>query len=263
MSKLKKVVEIIDENIGYFNRYYNNAIFSYYKIKPINFDNIHRSLKDAVKIFYFSLTTRQRSRNNPIEQNAHVGIWEAVFESLYTLNDTNLDIEQRYFLSMEGLNNVTGAGQKIITMFIKFLIFHSKKLNNKVELEKILWVPLDVHLIKFLFTNIYIKNESYHGYQKTHRFRIFDERINQAKLNLSIDDDGSPNLNELFFLQKIISDEFSRDNIKQPPIILDNLWVIGSARCVYTKFSPLISCAECMFKGKYNKKRNICSKERV
>jgi hypothetical protein len=261
MSKLKKVVDIIEKNIGYFNSYYKNIIYSQNNIKLINLDNIEGSLNDALKLFYFSLTTRQRSPNDPLKPVTHREIEKTIRIALHTLNDTDLCIKQRYFLSMKELNDITGAGQKIITMFIKYLIHNSINLNNKIELQKILWVPLDVHLIKFLFTNIYNNNKK--EFQETHRFKIFNAYVSQAKLQLSIDDEGEPKENELYYLQRVILDKFIKDKIKSPPIILDNLWVTGSTRCVYTKFSPLISCAECMFKGMYNKKRYICSKERV
>lgn len=257
MSNLPQIVKIIKDNIAYFDQYYQSKIFDTYNIGLIDFNNIDGSEINALKLFYFSLTTRQRTSNNPINDNDRENIKNIVLNVLKTLNDVNLGIEQRYFLSLRELNTVRGAGPKIITMYIKFLISHSVNLQDKEKLMKILWIPLDIHLIKFL-------SQSYYGNHgkliEPARFRLFDRPINPILFNLSINQDGTPNTNnEYFIVQEIIRKRFIEENIPEPPIILDHLWVIGSARCIHTKFSELISCYGCPF----NNGKAICAQERL
>ena len=224
--------------------------------KELNFANIQASNNDALKLFYFSLTTRQRTSNKPINTSTKRKIDRKIKKSLEILSDISTPVEKRYFDTMKELNEISGAGQKIITMFIKFLIIHSENLPSRRKLLKILWIPLDVHLIKFLYRR--------HNGNLTKRFKLFEKNVDQNKLKIEFHRDGTIKENYLYELQKEIKEKFKANNINKPPIILDNLWVIGSTRCVNKKFSNLISCQDCPFSIQFNENgilRNICRKE--
>ncbi len=256
MTKLKRIVSILEQNKLSYKKYYQEVIFKPYNIKPIDFSDINNSYNDALKLFYFSLTTRQRTSNNPITYEQNLLIKDKVEFTLRTLCDSEISPEERYFSVLRELNRINGAGQKITTMFLKYLINNSKHLPQKRKLLQILWIPLDVHLIKFLFSR-------FNG-EPTKRFKIFRADVFQNKLSISFNRDGTIKQNFLYQLQKKIKDKFQLEHINNNPIIFDNLWIIGSTRCTNKKFSELISCIGCPFNSQYidnGTRKNMCKKE--
>lgn len=255
MSKLQRVVEILNENQQFFEDYFLNHVVRIYSINIIDFDNINESLNDALKLFYYSMTTRQRTPNNPIQNRDELE--QHVRKALQHLNDINIEVLQRYYNTVRELNCINGAGQKIISMFLKFVVMHSENLINIEEVRRLLWLPLDVHLIKFLFTT-YSEN----GLQKwPHRLKIFEHMVNKDELNLRFCEEGVVN-NHLLEIQNLIKETFEDQNIDSPVIVLDNLWVIGATRCNFVRFSDKISCNNCMFNIEY-KNQSLCEREGV
>jgi hypothetical protein len=253
MTKLLAVIKIIQENEQYFTNYLNNSLFNLYTINIIDFNNLNAFTDDIKKLFYFSMSTRQRIRNNPFEDNNTIEIENKVIHSLEILNNAGTtDVSERYYKCLNQLNQIKGAGQKIITMFVKFAVDHSINLNETEELKKRLWIPLDIHLIKFLFTSYYNKGI----YLPTNRFNLFSENVNPENLNFTFNN-NEPRNNHYFRLQTMVKRQFRDEQIEAPPIILDKLWIIGKTQCNYTKFSTIISCDNCFFKGTFPNNEGI------
>jgi hypothetical protein len=267
MSKFNEIVQILLSEEERLQEYFNHVIFIPYEISEIDFNNFGNHTDDIKRLFYFSLTTRQRGANNHhIEWDDNTAE-NPVLRALTILNDNTIEISKRYFGCLKELSQFQGqgVGQKIITMFVKFVVFHSQNLTDVEAIKKYLWIPLDIHMVRFLFTRIYKERE---GYVDTNRFNLIEEEVNTASLKVKINDNYEPKENRLYQLQKKIKDLFNENGLGDiTPIILDYLWVIGSTKCNNTSVSLNISCNICPFNVTFTNNdgidENICLRNGV
>ena len=155
--------------------------------------------------------------------------------------------KQRYETALVLINSIEGIGQKIAAMFIKFLVYYAKDFEGKKELEKELFIPIEAHVARLLFTK-------FNG-KKTNRLNLYDEAINQASLNYEFQTKPLRIVdNKTVRLQRNIKQDFEELGIKEPPIILDYLWYLGYMYCS-RRFGD-IGCKICSLRKECNKGSN-------
>lgn len=248
-DRLVRVVELLSRNSSQMDDYTDHSVFRPYNI------NIRRCVpelrvEDAKRLLDFSFTTRQGgqpkkalSEYKEAEQEA----CKALSTVLGILNGTE-DARAKYngtLLIVHGIPGVQGIGQKIATMFLKFLILYSDDFPGRDELLGELLIPFDGHVMRLLFTKVNKK--------KTSRLDLYPEDIDQAGLRYVFNMEGSRveivqgkkrTREGLYALQEHIREDFRSLNIKEPPIILDHLWYVGAFHCSHAGLGA-IGCNSC------------------
>ncbi len=147
--------------------------------------------------------------------------------------------KQKYETALALINSIDGVGQKIASMFLKFLIYFSKNFEGKTELEKELFIPLDAHVLRLLFVKLNGENPD--------RLNLYDEPISQASLTYNYQKDPIRIIeNKTVRLQKKIREDFEELGIDEAPVILDYLWYVGTMYC-RNKFGD-IGCKICFLR---------------
>jgi len=203
-----------------------------YAFRPYGIDikNCLRSgnLVDAKKLMDFSFNTRQGGQQRAAIKNYEKEkrkVLILIKNSLLTLFNKDIEPKKRFETALANINAIKDVGQKISSMFIKFLVYYSDDFERRNELIKELFIPFDSHVIRLLFVK-------FNG-KKTNRLNLYDETINQAalKYETEINQEISLKENKLVMLQKNIQEDFENLGIDEPPIILDYLWYVGSMYC--------------------------------
>ena len=247
-SRLVRVVGILSSNKALVDTYIEHTLF-----KPYNI-NIKRcipesKIEDAKRLFDFSFTTRKGGQNKEAlrkYRQAEPAIREELSHVLEILKGSG-DPKNKYLSSLALIHNiggVRGIGQKIATMFLKFLVYYSEDFPGKDDLIQELLIPFDAHVMKLLFHKVNGKDVS--------RLNLYPDDVNQATLHYDFQveqDKFTVTLkNELSRLQQNIREDFVSLNIMEPPIILDYLWYVGANYCTHSELSA-ISCKICFLKG--------------
>jgi hypothetical protein len=156
------------------------------------------------------------------------------------LMDEDETPEERYITALALINSTEGIGQKIATMFIKFLVYYSADFPGKTGLERELFIPFDSHVIRLLFTKFNGENAD--------RLNLYDETVHQAGLYYEIETTKPLTLSntKLIKLQRNIRDDFDQLEINEPPIILDYLFYVGMMYCSNKLGS--IGCKTCFLR---------------
>ncbi|MCL0091803.1 hypothetical protein M1N59_00870 [Dehalococcoidales bacterium] len=239
---------ILSSNKTLVDTYIEHTLF-----KPYNI-NIKRcvpesKIDDAKRLFDFSFTTRKGGQNKEAlrkYRQAEPAIRKVLSNVLEILKGSG-DPKNKYLSSLALIHNIDGVegiGQKIATMFLKFLVYYSEDFPGKDDLIQELLIPFDAHVMKLLFSKVNGKDVS--------RLNLYPDEVNQATLHYDFQveqDKFTVTLkNELFRLQQNIREDFVSLNIMEPPIILDYLWYVGANYCTHSELSA-ISCKICFLKG--------------
>ncbi|ODS39198.1 hypothetical protein BEH94_03235 [Candidatus Altiarchaeales archaeon WOR_SM1_SCG] len=250
-NKLNEVVEILNYRKPEIDNYYEESMFKPMGIKSNCF--VEKDMKSVRRLFEFSLTTRQGgTTKKTTDKYKKVGnkVDGLLKEITDILSDKNINPKKRYEGAFFKLLNseIEGMNQKIISMFLKFLIYHSSKnFDGKSELDDALFIPLDVHVLRFLFKKVNKEKEK-------DMIQLFDgdfwQSIWQSSLHLPRDITKIDNKKN-FKIQNKIQNEFKEAKITEPPIILDYLWYIGTMYCRYRNL-PKLGCDICWL-------RDLCS----
>jgi len=242
-DRLKKTVEILQNYQDKIKAYYENITFKPYKIDIKNCLK-KQEIEDTVRLLDLSFTTRQGGQNKTAlaeypNSQKRMKI-KSIFNNLY---NTNKNPKEKYYSSLRILMGINGIGQKIATMFLKFLVRYGDDSKHKKELEKELFIPLDIHVLRLMFTEIDKK--------RPNRLSLYKNKINQASLGYSFPKTKAIGDTKLFKIQKMIQDDFKELGIDESPIILDELWYIGTIYCRYKELE--IGCKICPLEKICNK----------
>jgi len=241
-KKLLNVVNLLMQKKAEIDSFFEATTFSPYDI-DIGNCLITQNLGDTKRLLDLSFTTRQGGQNKAAIKNyeeKNDNILEKLKFSMALLLDESREPAERYEMALGLINSIENVGQKIATMFLKFLVYYSKGFPRKEELERELFIPFDSHVIKLLFTKV--------DGQTTNRLNLYDGSINQAALYYDIHSTSPFTFRntKLIKLQRNIRDDFDELEIKEPPIILDYLWYAGSMYC--SKSFGDIGCRICFLK---------------
>jgi len=236
-QRLVRTVRVLSQKKQIVDDYYKHFIFRPYKI-DIKRCIVDSRIEDAKRLLDFCFTSRQGGQNKTLlseyQKNAKNirGNLKRILEKILNGQD---DAQSKYNSSLSLLHPIEssngsllkGIGQKISTMFIKFLIYYSDDFPGKDQLLKELFIPFDTHVLNLLFSKV--------NGEKSNRLKLYHEDVNQASLRYDFrrDEEGSIVIksNKLFELQKKIQNDFRVLKIEKPPIILDYLWYVGRFYC--------------------------------
>jgi hypothetical protein len=240
-EKLKRVVQILAEKKPEIDSYFDAYIYRPYNIDIKNVIS-QEKMEDAKRLFDFSFDTRQGGQNNKALK-AYAEGYEKVIEKIGMviglLANDGLPPRNRYELSLALINGIEGVGQKIASMYIKFLVYYGEGFQGKEELERELFIPLDAHVLRLLYKK--------HDGKENNRLNLYDEKINSSYLKYEYD---TANMtlaeNNTVKLQRKIRQDFDDLKIEEPPIILDHLWYAGYMYC-NRRFGD-IGCKTCFLK---------------
>jgi len=157
------------------------------------------------------------------------------------LTNNDWEPERRYETALALVNSIADIGQKIATMFLKFLIYYGRGFPDKRDLERELFIPFDIHTCNLLFS-------TFNG-GKPNRLNLYDEAVQQTALNYKVTQ-ADPVMfanTKLIKLQRKIRDDFDELGIDEPPIVLDYLWYVGMMYCSNRLAS--IGCKTCFLKN--------------
>ena len=245
-EKLRRVVRILAEKEPEIDAYFDGYIFRPYKI-DIRKVLAQKKIEDAKRLFDFSFDTRQGGQNNKALK-AYAEGQEKVIERLGMVltilaNDEDAP-RKRYELALALLNGIEGVGQKIASMYIKFLVYFGEGFKGKDELDRELFIPLDAHVLRLLYKR--------HDGKDNDRLNLYDEKLNSSYLKYDYDTENQQIVeNNTVKLQRKIRQDFDGLKIKEPPIILDYLWYAGYMYC-NRRFGD-IGCKTCFLKDECNK----------
>jgi hypothetical protein len=241
-DKLKRVVGLLGQKKQEIDAFYQAYVFIPYQVDILNC-LIMKDLEAAKRLLDFSFTTRQGGQNKTTleiyEKRAEDNL-QKLKAAMAVLMDEGRTCEERYATALALINSIEGIGQKIATMFIKFLVYYSADFPGKKELERELFVPFDGHVCNLLFTE-------FNG-KRPHRLNLYDENVHQAALSYEIGTTEPLALanTKLIKLQRKIRDDFDQLDIQEPPIILDYLFYVGMMYCSNRLGS--IGCKTCFLK---------------
>ena len=228
-----------------------DVYFDAYIFRPYNIDIrnvlVLKKMEDAKRLFDFSFDTRQGGQNNKALKAYTEGqeeVLKRIDMVIGLLANDELAPRKRYELALALINGIEGVGQKIASMYIKFLVYYRENFKSKPELERELFIPLDAHVIRLLY-------KGFNGV--THnRLNLYDDSINQSYLKYEYDRENMQLAkNKTVKLQLKIRQDFDELKIKEPPIILDYLWYAGYMYC-NRRFGD-IGCKTCFLKDECNK----------
>ncbi len=250
-ERLKNVVRLLKHKQCEIDSYMEAYVFRPYGI-DIKSCILNQSMDDAKKLMDFSFNTRQGGQQkSAIEkyEKEEKEVLEILKFTLGILFKKDMAPRKRYEIALGLINSLDNVGQKITTMFLKFLVYYSDNFEGKVELEQELFVPFDSHVLKLLFGRV--------NGEKMNRLNLYDESINQAALKYQVykGEGISIKKNKLVRLQKNIREDFDNLGIEEPPIILDYLWYVGSMYC--RRMFGDIGCKICFLKPECEKGNEI------
>ena len=242
-EKLQTVVHLLNKKKAEIDSYFHAYIFKPYGIDIKNC-LLNQNFSDAKRLLDFSFTTRQGGQNKSAIENYEEKkdkIFEKLKAALGALVHDDWEPRKKYETSLALINSIEHIGQKIASMFIKFLVYHSKDFKGKAELERELFIPFDSHVARLLFTN-------FNG-KRTDKLDLYKESINQASLYYDLESTRPITLkeNKLVKLQRDIRADFDELKITEPPIILDYLWYVGMMYC--SKRFGEIGCKICFLRN--------------
>jgi hypothetical protein len=225
--RLRNVVELLVARQSEIDNYFYAYIFTPYRVDIENCF-VGQNLEAAKRLLDFSFTTRQGGQNSSAIQNYEIKkeeVMERLEATLHVLKSDDFNARKRYEIGLALINGIEGIGQKIASMFLKFIIYYSKDFPTKREMVRELFIPFDSHVLKLLFTGI--------NGESTNRLNLYDEAINQSALQYDIKSAAPLVLKNtrLLKLQSNIREDFDELNLEEPPIILDYLWYVGSMYC--------------------------------
>lgn len=242
-ERLQNVVTFLSQRKRMMDSYIEAYVFRPY---GIDIKNCLRSgnLVDVKKLMDFSFNTRQGGQPKAAIKNYEKekrNVLVLIKNSWLTLVNKDLEPKKRFVTALANINAIKDVGQKISSMFIKFLVYYSDYFEGRNELIKELFIPFDSHVLKLLFVK-------FNG-KKTNRLNLYDEAVNQAalKYETEINQEISLKENKLVMLQKNIQEDFENLGIEEPPIILDYLWYVGSMYCS-RRFGD-IGCSICFLRN--------------
>lgn len=242
-ERLKSVVHLLSQKKIEIDSYMEAYIF-----RPNGIDIrsclLNKNLIDVKKLMDFSFTTRQGGQQKSAIENYEKEKKRVLYKlglTLRILINKNMEPKKRYEIALALINDIKAVGQKIASMFLKFLVYYSKNFEGKAELERVLFIPFDSHVLRLLFGKVNGK--------ETNRLNLYDESVNQATLKYERNEGTGVSLkdNKLVKLQRNIREDFDKLRIEEPPIILDYLWYVGSMYCS-KKFGD-IGCKICFLKN--------------
>jgi len=246
-ERLKNVVRLLKQKQGEIDSYMEAYVFRPYGIN-IKSCILSQSMVDAKKLMDFSFHTRQGG-----QQKSAIEKYEKEEKEAFKILKFTLGIlvkkdtapRKRYEIALALINSLDNVGQKITTMFLKFLIYYSDYFEGKAELEQELFIPFDSHVLKLLFVRV--------NGEKMSRLNLYDESVNQAALKYEVYKGEGISLkeNKLVRLQRNIREDFDNLGIEEPPITLDYLWYVGSMYC--SKRFGDIGCKICFLMSECEK----------
>lgn len=249
-DKLRRVVTILAEHRNEVDKYIEASIFMPFGI-DINKCLMNRSLADAKRLMDFSYSTRRGGQSKKAiifyEQEAKDVLYKLKYV-LEILTRNNINPHERYNVALATINSIKHVGQKIATMFLKFLIYYSEDFQGRGDLLREILIPLDSHVSRLVFT-------AFNGTQ-TNRLNLYEESIIQEELKYEVISTKPLQFkeNRLIKMQRNIRNDFDTLNIKEPPIILDNLWYVGSFYCS-NRYGD-IGCKLCFLKKECKEAQN-------
>jgi len=255
MSKLKTIVEVLDSNIQWFQDYYMKVTYEPYNIQR---DCLARDdYASGLRLLDLCFASRQgNQRTEDIQAYHHVMNVKTIAQVFELLKNAGSS-EQRVMSALKVLNKIKGVGSKIASVYLRMIVTLADTDETR-ELEPALPVPLDVHLLKFLFSEVKTNKRV-----EPNRFNIFNESINSANLGLQFDRIGKPK-GKFFTIQGKLHKLFMEEKIDRPIVILDNLWVVGHVFCNGARVSRRIACEQCMFgKLKDENGQDICGQQKT
>ena len=240
--RLRNVIKLLVAKKSEIDNYFYAYVFVPYRVDIENCFVDH-NLESAKRLLDFSFTTRQVGQNSSAIRNYETKkeeVMEILKGTLHLLKSDDYNPKKRYEMSLALINSIEGIGQKIASMFLKFIVYYSKDFPGKREIARELFIPFDSHVLKLLFTKINDKS--------TNRLNLYDESVNQSALQYDIKSVEPLVLksNRLLYLQRNIREDFDELKVEEPPIILDYLWYVGSMYCS-TRFGD-IGCAVCFLR---------------
>ena len=204
-------------------------------------------MEDAKRLFDFSFATRQGGQNNKAlkaYKEEQEEVLERISMAINLLASDEYTPKKRYEIALSVINGIEGVGQKIASMYIKFLVYYGEGFQGKNELERELFIPLDAHVLRLLYRK--------HDGKENNRLNLYDEKVNASYLKYEYDTENMTLAeNNTVKLQRKIHQDFDDIKIKEPPIILDHLWYAGYMYC-NRRFGD-IGCKTCFLKGECNK----------
>lgn len=257
--KLKEVVKILKDHKIEIDEYYEKTIFEPFQISDNCF--VEKDMKSIRRLFEFSLTTRQggtTKKTTDEYKKVENKVDELLEEVVKILLNKNIDAKEqnkRAFLKLLNEKKINGMNQKIISMFLKFLIYHSSEnFDCKSELDRELFIPLDIHVLRFLFKKIEKGKKDKKTEDGIDLFDEFNEgfwhSIQQSSLSLPRNIkkiDKTKKRQKFFLIQDEIKRKFEEAEITESPIILDYLWYVGTTYCRYRNL-PKLGCKICWLK---------------
>lgn len=254
MSKLKTIVEVLGSNMQWFQDYYMKRTYEPYYIQR---NCLARDdYASGLRLLDVCFTSRQGGQGTNTIQAYHNAVNVKTIEQVFELLKTPGSSELRVINALKVLNKIEGVGSKIASVYLRLLVTLADTDETR-ELERALPVPLDQHLLKFLFSEVKTNKRV-----EPNRFNIFNESINSANLGLQFDRNGKPK-GRFFTIQGRLHKLFTEEKIDRPIVILDNLWVVGHVFCNGARVSRRIACEQCMFgKLKDENGQDICGRQR-
>lgn len=242
-NRLVRVVKLLLDQKTKMDAYTQHTLFEPYDI------NIRRCIPEAriddtKRLLDCSFTTRQGGQTKEAVRKyraAEKKVYQTLDNVLAILRGSG-DAASKYNLSLLmilPIEGVEGIGQKIATMFLKFLIYYSDDFPGKDELLRKLLIPFDAHVMKLLFAKVNRKESS--------RLNLYSDEVNQGALRYDFNMQGDRveiSRNRLYTLQEHIRQDFETLKIEEPPIILDHLWYAGAVYCNHSDLCD-IGCKIC------------------
>lgn len=241
-EKLTVVVRELARKKRIMDESFEHELFIPYGIDR---NRTHIDMAMARRLLDFSFTTRQGGQpKKAIREYTKGEAYIQMERAIGMLVAEKCNARDRYYAALATINSVRGIGQKIATMFIKFLVYHNDKFPEKKNLERELFIPIDVHVKRLLFRT----REKGIG----RRLGIYDEYADVGQQYATeTDEDGELRIKDgdyrMMRGQRMIREDFHDLGVKEPPIILDYLWYVGNRYCRH-KSLPGISCDICFLR---------------
>lgn len=248
-EKLKRIVRLLADHRQEIIDYQRAEMFRPHKIDIENC-LVKDKFEDAKRLLDLSFTSRQGGQTRKALKNYkknRKAIQKTLRAAMTSLMREDWDYKRRYTTALNSVCTIEGIGQKIASMFIMFLVYYSKDFKGRDRLIEQLFIPLDTHVCRLLFTKF--------NKEIPDRINLYDESVNQSYLNY--DWNLNPvriKENKTFRLQRKIQEDFTSLNISEAPVILDYLWYVGFMYC--SRGFGDIGCKICFLRGECNQGRS-------